>query len=77
MTDAHFANFIAGIRKGEELNAPVSVGNVSVTMLQMANVAFLVRRDLQINPANCMAVNDVDAMHHWSRQYEKGWEPKV
>src|ERR1700733_8140485 len=27
MTDAHFANFIAGIRQGEKLNAPVSVGN--------------------------------------------------
>ncbi|MGC2197697.1 MAG: hypothetical protein WA628_23700 [Terriglobales bacterium] len=27
MTDAHFANFIAGIRKGERLNAPVAVGN--------------------------------------------------
>jgi len=25
MTDAHFVNFIAGIRKGEKLNAPVSV----------------------------------------------------
>ena len=46
-------------------------------MLQMANVAWMVRRDLQINPASCMAVNDADAMHHWSRQYEKGWEPKV
>src|SRR3984885_1416240 len=28
MTDAHFANFIAGIRNGEKLNAPVSVGNI-------------------------------------------------
>src|SRR5712675_2280628 len=36
MTDAHFANFIAGIRKGEKLNAPVSVGNVAVTMLQLS-----------------------------------------
>ena len=33
MTDAHFANFIAAIRKGEKLNAPVASGNVSVTML--------------------------------------------
>src|SRR6266404_1345283 len=24
MTDRHFANFIAGIRKGEKLNAPIS-----------------------------------------------------
>src|ERR1700729_1587729 len=29
MTDAHFANFIAGIRKGEKLNAPINVGNIS------------------------------------------------
>src|ERR1700723_3868363 len=29
MTNMHFANFIAGIRKGEALNAPVSVGNVA------------------------------------------------
>src|SRR5215469_14235435 len=28
MTDAHFANFIAGIRKGEKLHTPVSIGNV-------------------------------------------------
>ena len=24
MTDAHFANFIAGIQKGEKLNAPIA-----------------------------------------------------
>ena len=40
MTDAHFANFIAGIRTGEKLNAPVSVGNVAVTMLQLSNIAW-------------------------------------
>src|SRR5207237_1871530 len=39
MTDRHFANFIAGIRKGEKLNAPISVGNVAVTMLQLSNIA--------------------------------------
>ena len=77
MTDAHFANFIAGIRKGERLNAPVAVGNIAVTMLQMANVAWQVKRDLNINPANCMAVNDEEAMRLWTREYEKEWEPKV
>ena len=72
MTDAHFANFIAGIRKGEKLNAPVAVGNVSVTMLQMANVAWMVRRDLDINPANGMAVNDAEAMRHWVARVREG-----
>ena len=40
MTDAHFTNFIAGIRKGEKLNAPIAVGNVAVTMLQLSNIAW-------------------------------------
>ena len=43
---SHFANFIAGIRKGEKLNAPIAVGNVSVTMLQLSNIAWEVNREL-------------------------------
>ena len=43
MTDAHFANFIAGMQKGEKLNAPVAVGNVAVTMLQLSNIAWEVQ----------------------------------
>ncbi len=49
MTDAHFANFIAAIRKGEKLNSPVSVGNVAVTMLQLSNIAWEVNRELQLD----------------------------
>ena len=48
MTDAHFANFIAGVRKGEKLNAPVAVGNVAVTMLQLSNIAWELGRELQL-----------------------------
>jgi len=77
MTDAHFANFIAGVRKGEKLNAPVSIGNVAVTTLQLANIAWEMKRDLVINPTNAMIVNDPQAMKGWTRDYEKGWEPKV
>jgi hypothetical protein len=50
MTDAHFANFIAGIRDGKKLNAPVSVGNVTVTMLQLSNIAWEVNRELASRP---------------------------
>jgi len=48
MTDAHFANFIAAIRKGEKLNAPIAIGNVSVTILQLSNVAWEVNRELKL-----------------------------
>jgi predicted dehydrogenase len=77
MTDAHFANFIAGIRKGAKLNAPIEVGNVSVTMLQLSNVAWEVNRELQLDVNDGHIQGDPDAMKMWGRDYEKGWAPEV
>jgi predicted dehydrogenase len=77
MTDAHFANFIAGIRKGEKLNAPVSIGNVAVTMLQLSNVAWEVNRELQLDNSDGKVLHDSEAMKMWGRDYEKGWAPHV
>ena len=77
MTDLHFANFIAGIQKGEKLNSPVEVGNVAVTMLQLSNVAWKLNRGLKLDPKNGHVLNDPEAMKYWDREYEKGWEPKV
>jgi predicted dehydrogenase len=77
MTDAHFANFIAGIQKGEKLNAPIAVGNVAVTMLQLSNVAWEVNRELHLDPKDGKIQGDAEAMKLWGREYEKGWEPHV
>ncbi len=77
MTDRHFANFIAGIRTGEKLNAPVEVGNVAVTMLQLSNVAWKLNRGLNLDTTDGKVLNDPEAMKYWNREYEKGWEPKV
>jgi predicted dehydrogenase len=77
MTDAHFANFIAAIRKGEKLNAPISIGNVAVTMLQLSNIAWEVHRELQIDTTNGRILDDAAAMKMWDREYEHGWAPKV
>jgi len=77
MTDAHFANFIAGIRTGEKLHAPVSVGNVAVTMLQLSNFAWEVNRELHLDTADGKIQNDAEAMKMWGREYEKGWAPHL
>jgi len=77
MTDAHFANFIAAIRKGEKLNAPISAGNVAVTMLQLSNVAWEVKRELRLDAKDGRIQGDPEAMKMWGREYEKGWEPHV
>ena len=77
MTDLHFANFIAGVQKGEKLNAPVSIGNVAVTMLQLSNVAWETGRNLELDPADAKIRNDAQAMKGWGREYEKGWAPHL
>jgi len=77
MTDAHFANFIAAIKTGEKLHAPISVGNVAVTMLQLSNIAWEVNRELRLDPKNGQIVDDPEAMKMWGREYEKGWAPHV
>ena len=77
MTDAHFTNFIAGVRKGEKLNAPVSIGNVAVTMLQISNIAWEVNRELELDASNGHIQHDDAAMKMWGRSYEKGWEPHL
>jgi predicted dehydrogenase len=77
MTDAHFANFIAGIRDGEKLNAPVSVGNVAVTMLQVSNISWEVNRELHLDTRDGRIQGDPEAMKMWGREYEDGWAPRV
>jgi predicted dehydrogenase len=77
MTDAHFANFIAGIRTGAKLHAPVSIGNVAVTMLQLSNIAWEVQRELHLDTTDGKIQNDPQAMKMWGREYEKGWAPHI
>ena len=77
MTDLHFANLIAGIRTGEALHAPVSIGYVAVTMLQLSNIAWEVGRELHLDATDGKILNDAEAMKGWGREYEKGWAPHV
>ena len=77
MTDMHFANFISAIRKGDKLNAPISVGNVAVTMLQLSNIAWEMHRELHLDTKDGRIHDDPEAMKLWSREYETGWAPKI
>jgi predicted dehydrogenase len=77
MTDAHFANFIAGIRIGAKLNAPISVGNVAVTMMQLSNIAWESKRELRLDTTNGHILADPEAMKMWARDYQPGWAPEV
>ncbi len=77
MTDAHFANFIAAVQKGEKLRQPIAQGNVAVTMLQLSNIAWETGRELHLDPVDGKILNDAEAMKYWGRTYEQGWAPHV
>ena len=77
MTIEHFRNFVAGIRSGEKLRAPIEEGNVSVTILQLSNIAWKTGRALDLAKGTGHILHDPQAMAMWRRDYEKGWEPKV
>ena len=73
MTDYHFANMIDAIRTGAPLHQPVTQGNVTVTMMQLANVSYFTGRGLHLETANGAIRNDREAEAMTRRTYEKGW----
>jgi predicted dehydrogenase len=77
MTTKHFQNLINGIRDGEKLRSPVADGNISVTILQLSNIAWKFKRALHLDKRTGHIVGDDEATAMWRREYEKGWEPKV
>jgi len=46
-------------------------------MLQLSNIAWLLHRELNLNPTDGKIKNDPEAMKFWNREYEKGWEPHI
>lgn len=77
MTNAHFANLVAAIRTGAALHSPIADINISITALQLANISWMVNRDLALDIQTGHVRNDAEAMSHWARTYERGWEVKV
>ncbi len=77
MTDAHFANFIDGIRAGEPLHSPIAEVYPSVSILLMANIAWETQRSLNLNPETSDFIGDAEATKMRSRTYEKGWAPHL
>jgi predicted dehydrogenase len=73
----HLLNFCEAIRGNEKINAPITEGHKSTLLPQLGNIAFRVGRVLECDPSNGHILHDKEAMKLWSREYEKGWDPKV
>jgi predicted dehydrogenase len=73
----HIRNFFDAIKRGGTLNSDILSGHQSTLLVQLGNIAQRTGRALKIDPSNGRILNDKEAMKLWSREYEKGWEPKI
>ncbi|HNW58916.1 MAG TPA: Gfo/Idh/MocA family oxidoreductase [bacterium] len=77
LTNIHFRNFIDAIRKGTPLNSPIAEGNKSVTILQLANIAWKLNETLDLDPATGQVRGNKKARGLCKREYAKGWELSI
>jgi len=73
----HVANFLDCIRDGKRPTADCETGHRSTLLVQLGNIAWRSGQTLHIDPANGHIQNPGIQQQYWSREYEKGWEPKV
>lgn len=73
----HMENFLAAIRTGATLRAPIADGARSVLLCHLGNIAQYTGRTLRIDPADGHIIGDANAMRYWTRSYAPGWAPTV
>ncbi|MGI4854936.1 MAG: Gfo/Idh/MocA family protein [Janthinobacterium lividum] len=79
MTDAHFKNWLTAVKSGNQsdLHAPVAEGAVAVKMLLMTNIAYDLKRPLNVDPVTGNFLNDPQATAMRKRAYDPKFEPKL
>lgn len=73
----HIQNFFNAIKNGTALAADIHGGHQSTLLCQLGNIAQRTGTTLNIDPKNGHIINNPAATKLWSREYQKGWEPKV
>jgi predicted dehydrogenase len=74
---SHVANFLDAVRHGKPLNSEIEEGHKSTLLCHLGNIAYRTGRTLRCDPNHGHVVGDREAMALWTREYERGWEPKA
>src|SRR5262245_35083635 len=74
---AHLNNWLSAIREDTPLNSEIEEGHKSTLLCHLGNIAHRTGRSLKCDPKDGKILDDAEAMKLWTREYAKGWEPKV
>lgn len=75
--EPHLRNFLDCIRNGRRPNADIEEGHQSTTLCHLGNIAWRVGRTINCDLKTGRILGDRPAARLWSREYRRGWEPKV
>jgi predicted dehydrogenase len=77
LTELHMQNFLAAIRTGVALNAPIADGAKTGMLCHLGTIAQQTGRKLSTDPKSGHINGDEAAALLWSRTYEPGWAPAI
>lgn len=75
-TTDHVVNFFEAIRGKQKQNSTIEEGATSTLLCHLANISYRIGESFACDPKNGHIQNK-KGMALWSREYEKGWEPKL
>jgi len=74
----HFSNFIESFRNDEPLTSEIKVAQESTMLCHLANISYRTGKTIDFDPSKNEITNSCDTTEKlWSRDYQKGWDPKV
>lgn len=73
----HIGNFLNAVRGGKPLNSEIEEAYKSTLLCHLGNIAHRTGRALKCESTNGKILDDKAAMELWTREYAKGYEPKV
>ncbi len=74
---SHFRNFLDAIHGEKKLNSEIEDGQRSTLLCHLGNIAWRSGHTVNFDPQSRKIVGDKGAMKFWSREYRRGWEPRV
>ena len=73
----HFRALLVCIRNGGKPNSEIEEGVKSTLWCHLGNIALPTGHTLNIDRNTGKIIGDEEANKLWSREYRKGWEPKI